>query len=374
MEWRRPHQNYRKMNQFSVELPLNITSLGQISLNILVELFNRGLTPNVFIIGQPDFSFSQVPESFPNWLSMCQRKANRKFSREQTLIKLWHINGSQSRLTDHGVLWTVHETDTISDSEANILRQWDHVCVTSNYTKEVLKRSDVAAEVVTNPFDSVNFHKVDLNKEGLEDVVTFGLFGKLENRKNIPNIIKMWCHKFGGNKKYRLTLGVWNNFLTPEQNSQAIHRIFAECGGQPWNVSAHPFSAQNSIYNQLLNSIDIDLSGLSLAEGWNMNLFQTLALGKHAVVHNNTGHKEFADSSNSLLIESDGLVSCEDGMFYQKGAEFNIGSFPKYNVEEAIAAMEKILEKVGSENTAGTKIPEKFTIKRTVDSLLGYVK
>lgn len=358
---------------FSIELPINPTSLGQISLSVLLELHRRDLNPNIFVIGQPDFSFTQVPEEFPTWLAMGQRKANKRFSRDQSLIKIWHINGSQARLTDHGILWTVHETDTITDSEANILRQWDQVCVTSNYTKEVFKRSDIAAEVVTNPFDSVNFKKVEVNKAGLEGVVTFGLFGKLEHRKNIPNIIKMWCHRFGNDPKYRLTLGVWNNFLTPEQNSQFIQKIFAECGGQPWNISLQPFFQQNSIYNQLLNSVDIDLSGLSLAEGWNMNLFQTLGIGKQAVVHNNTGHKEFANEKNSILIESDGVVSSEDGMFYQKGAEFNIGNFPKYNPDEAIAAMEKAVGQIG-ENKEGLKIPGQFTIKRTVDSLLSFLK
>lgn len=360
--------------QFSIELPINSTSLGQVSLGVLIELFRRDLNPNIFFIGQPDLSFTQFPEGFDQWLSLCARKANKKFNKEQTLIKIWHINGSQARLTEHSVLWTVHETDILTDSERNTLKQWDHVCVTSNYSKEVFKRSDIAAEVVTNPFDSVNFKKEEVSKKGLEDVITFGLFGKLENRKNIPNIIKMWCHKFGGDKKYRLNLGVWNNFLSPEQNSQFINRIFAECGGKPWNVNPQPFFPQNSLYNNLLNSIDIDLSGLSLAEGWNLNLFQTLGIGKHAIVHNNTGHKEFANSKNSLLIESDGKVPAEDGMFFQKGAEFNIGNFPKYNVDEAMAAMEKIVERVGTENVEGLKIPDEFSAKRTVDSLINYVR
>jgi hypothetical protein len=39
------------MSNFSLQIPINGTSLGQVSTNFLYELFSRKLEPNIFPIG-----------------------------------------------------------------------------------------------------------------------------------------------------------------------------------------------------------------------------------------------------------------------------------------------------------------------------------
>ncbi len=50
---------------------------------------------------------------------------------------------------------------------------------------------------------------------------------------------------------------------------------------------------KNSLYNDYLNSANIIL-GMSGGEGWGLPEFQSVALGKHAVILNATGYKDWA--------------------------------------------------------------------------------
>ena len=61
------------MSNFSLQVPINGTSLGQVSTNFLYELFTRKLEPNIFPIGGVDVSSYEdiVPQEFMAWLQLC---------------------------------------------------------------------------------------------------------------------------------------------------------------------------------------------------------------------------------------------------------------------------------------------------------------
>ena len=68
-----------------------------------------------------------------------------------------------------------------------------------------------------------------------------------------------------------------------------------ELGGKTYkNINFLPHLKTNSEMNELYNSIDINLSGLSGAEGWNLPAFNSTCLGKWSIVLNATSHKDWA--------------------------------------------------------------------------------
>ena len=69
------------------------------------------------------------------------------------------------------------------------------------------------------------------------------------------------------------------------------------------NINFLPYLKTNSEVNDFLNAIDIDLSGLSGGEGWNLPSFNATALGKWSIVLNATSHTDWATQSNSILVE-----------------------------------------------------------------------
>ena len=84
------------MSQFNLQVPINPTSLGQVSTNMLYEFFLKKLEPNIFLIGNPDISSFDglLPEDFTKWLNHCCGKAQSDFKSSDPTLKLWHINGS----------------------------------------------------------------------------------------------------------------------------------------------------------------------------------------------------------------------------------------------------------------------------------------
>ena len=168
--------------------------------------------------------------------------------------------------------------------------------------------------------------------------------------------------KYGNNNKYQLSCCVNNPFFKPDQMKLLID---AATQGQHYsNLNFLPHLTTNSEVNELLNAIDIDLTGLSGGEGWNLPAFNSTCLGKWSVLLNETSHKDWATEKNSILVQSSGT------MFFKNGQPFNQGEFFTWTEDEAIAGMEAAESKVGEINTEGLKLGKTFTYKNTVDSLL----
>ena len=139
------------------------------------------------------------------------------------------------------------------------------------------------------------------------------------------------------------------------------------------NINFLPHLATNSEVNEYLNSIDIDLGGLSGGEGWNLPSFNATCLGKWRIVLNSTSHKDWANKDNSILIEPSGEMAVSDGVFFTDNQAFNQGTFYTWTEDEAISAMELAESKMGQVNTEGVKMGDKLTYENTVDSILSII-
>ena len=131
-----------------------------------------------------------------------------------------------------------------------------------------------------------------------------------------------------------------------------------------------PHLKTNSEVNDLLNAIDIDLTGLSGAEGWNLPAFNATCLGKWSIVLNETAHKDWADNTNSILVESNGIEPCYDNKFFQEGSPFNQGNIFTWDSDVVSQAMDLAVSKKGQFNTNGELLKDKFSYSRSVDRLL----
>ena len=181
----------------------------------------------------------------------------------------------------------------------------------------------------------------------------------------------MWAKKYGNNYNYQLSCCISNSFMKPEVLNQFINQALE--GKQYGNINFLPFLKTNSEVNEFLNAIDIDLGGLSGAEGWNLPSFNATALGKWSIVLNATSHKDWANNNNSILLEPSGKIPCYDGQFFHQGQPFNQGSIYDFNEDEAISKMEEAENKCKQENTEGLKLQQEFSYGKTVDKILEYL-
>lgn len=351
-----------------VNSPLNSVSFGNVAYNIVRELYKKSTPIDLFPIGdRVDIgAYDKTHQGFINYLNEAVNKRLFSYSANNTCFKLWHIMGSESRLGKNQGLLTFHETSEITNIEKNILDSQDVIFVSSSFTKSVFEAKNVKNVVhVPLGFDE-DFCKT--GRSYLQDKIHFGLLGKLEYRKNTARIIKNWLKIFGNNPRYQLSCAISNPFL---DKNVFQSEIFAILDGKHYNnINFVPSMNTNSEVNDFLNSIDIDLGGLSGSEGWNLPSFNATCLGKWSVVLNATAHKDWATQHNSILIEPSRMKEAHDGMFFVKGSPVNQGCFFDLSDEEMANAIEHSVTYAKRPNPEGEKLASQMTYRHTTETIL----
>lgn len=365
------------MKSVNLELAINPTSLGNVSFNLLKEAFllrnefDFVLFPERDQIDFSAFSIEQKSE-FVEWVNELIFKSGAKFCRENPSLKNWHINGSQYSSSTRPNLLTYYETDSPTETEIKYVNSQNHTFFSSSFAAKLFK--DCGCENVSNiglGFDKDILESVNATPDYYDsEVINFGLMGKFELRKNTQKIIQNWIRKYGDDTKYNLNCLVTNQFLSKEEMESSISRSLF---GRRWkNVNILPYFGKSKDVYSFIKYIDIDLTGLSGGEGWNLPAFNSTCLGKWSVVSNCSAHTDWANKENSILVEvSQGeKLAAEDGKFFRKGSHFNQGSFFKIEDEAMIEGMERAEKLARTNNIHGEALREKFTYEKTLKSIL----
>jgi hypothetical protein len=360
------------VSKLAFNLPLNSTSLGQVSLGILRELFNRRLEINLLPIGGVDLSTQKQDSEFLSWIKSSILPSLSTHSKKTPIFKLWHLNGSLESFSEKQVLLSFYEVDSPTPVEINIVKNNEKVLFSSNYTVDLFKSLGLKnVEFLPLAFDSNHFYQTTKRKiEGIQ----FGLFGKLEpQRKRHLKTLALWAKKYGNNPNYKLNCAIFNHFLDPATQSQIINQALN--GQKYFNINFLNFMQSNEIYNDLLNNTDIVLA-MSGGEGWGLPEFQCVALGKHCLGLNAHAYKDWMTEENSVLIQPNSKIPCYDNVFFRQGENFNQGNIFDWNDQEFLDGLDKVESryKENSINTEGLKLQEKFTYSKMVDSILDIMK
>jgi len=356
------------MHKLNLDAPFNSLSLGNVSLNFVRELMDKDIELNIFPVGQSDFSaFDKLPEETFEYIKESSMNSLKKLERSTPTLKVWHLNGSEKKIGDKQFLYSFYEVSSPTEEEISIVKAQNHVFFSCSEAAEIFKEKGCDnVSYVPLGFDP-DFHRT--NKEYLgKDIIHFGIIGKMERRKNTQALIQLWCKKFGNNPRYQLSCLVNNPFFKKEQMDQQM--IIALNNQKYSNVNVLPRLKTNSEVNEVLNSIDIDLSGLSNGEGWNLPAFNATALGKWSIVSNCTSHKDWANNENSILVDPTGKQPCYDNLFFKEGGQFNQGEYYRLNGVDISAAMDQAVQVAKSENEEGLKLQEEFTYKKTIEKIL----
>ena len=366
------------MSNFSLQLPINSTSLGQCSTNILYEVYTRGLKPNIFPIGGIDLSSFDglLDEGFSYWLRECIDKAIGEYKKSEPSLRLWHLNGSQETISKYNFLYSFIELDNVTPTEKNIISNHEKVFFPCDYNVNICKRSGCEnVEKIPLGFNYLAFKEVKAPKYKNGEIV-IGVVGKLEKRKNHPKVIKILSEKYGNRSDIKIHLHVYNPFLdqqNPQRCAQINQGLITQyCGGQiPYNFNIYGFFPKLSELNQSYNIMDIIVDG-SGGESFSLPSFSVAALGKQSVIHYNSGMKEWANDKNSFLVEPNGKIPAADGLFFPKEGKFNIGNIYDFSEEEMAEKIDEAIKAIkgGKKNEEGKKLQSQFTWKNSCDKLL----
>ena len=211
--------------KLTVNAPINSLSFGNVSTNILRQLYKKNTELTFFPIGDnvEISAFDKIKKDFVDYLQNSTNKRFETINKNTPCLKLWHIFGSESRFSKNQSLYTFHETSDLTKIEKNLLKTQDLIFVSSNYTKKIFDINGIE-NVVHAPlgFDDDFFIT---NKEYLPNKIHFGLMGKFEYRKNTSRIIKTWLKLFGNKPEYQLSCVVNNSFLDKSKFQIEITKI-----------------------------------------------------------------------------------------------------------------------------------------------------
>lgn len=350
---------------------LNQLSFGNVSYNVLRELYRRQI--QVVLIprsGNADLSAFSPDPQFAAWIQNAITGRYRKIDRTLPTLNIWHIRDSEFKPTDRQFTLSFHETDSATDSEVNILNQQEHTFFTSNWSVNTFKTYGVK-NVSYVPL-GLDEDFTPLGQTTDPAVINWHLGGKAEPLRKLTAFkIQSWIKKYGGQKGHMLNLCVTNPFFRPEDMNAFYGQVFG--GSKPWNVNIIPFMKTNREVNATYNACQLDLSGFSRGEGYNLPAFNMTALGKWSIISNCSAHKDWATKDNAVLIEPKGMVPAVDGMFFHPNAEFSSGNMYDFNMDDFVGAMEQAEKLARTPNIEGLKLARTHTYKRTVDEILAKI-
>jgi len=360
----------------NLSVPLNSLSFGFVSQSILVELFKRNISANIFPIGN-QVDLSSYPalaklEGFENCFKQSIQNSLERFNKNDPSFNLWHILGSEQ---SHGVrrnTLTFHELDSLTKTESNILANIDSVFLSSKYSQEVFKSHGINSIYCPLGFDSLHFKKTN-RKYFNDDRIVISVFGKCElSRKRHSKVIPALVKKFGGDRRYAIHLSIYNTFLNQDQNNQLVLQLLG--GSKPFNFNILPYTKTLDEFNHNLNCTNVVIDGGN--ESWSVPSFSAIALGAYGVLGNYGALKDWGAGTNSEMIESCGKIPVYDNMFFREGGNTNQGNIFDINEDDIISATERAIEKYKNNpiNSAGLSLQEKFTWSKTTDIILKNLK
>jgi glycosyltransferase involved in cell wall biosynthesis len=355
--------------EFVFNAPFNGVSFGQVSTAIARELHESEADCCISPIqGNADFQSQSLTKDFVEWFSERTQSFHYEHSRKNPSLKLWHLMGALESVSHKQVLFSFYELGSPTKAEINIAKNNDEVVFSSQASVDAFASHGVNAHYIPLGFDKHNF-KVTDRKYFDDDRIVFNLCGKFEKRKHHEKIMRAWAKKYGNSRKYFLQCAVFNSFLSPQDNNNLIGKALE--GKKYPNITLLGMMQKNSEYNDFLNSANIVI-GMSGGEGWGLPEFQSVGLGKHAVVMDAHGYKGWANEANSVLVQPSTKIDAEDGLFFKRESMYNKGEIFDFNEDDFISACEQAIKRVESNkiNEEGLKLQDKFSYKETTEKLL----
>lgn len=354
--------------------PISSLSLGQVSFNLIRELYKRKIQVAFFPIGNPDFSAFKVDPQFGAWLEQAANQRYQRLDRKVPTLKVWHIRDSEARLSDRQYLFSFHETDSPTTDEVAVVNHQDHTFFSSSWSVDNFK---------TFGASNVSFAPLGLDEDFVPaperimspDVTHWILTGKHEDlRKMTSAKLIAWMKRYANKKEHQLTICVNNPFYRKETcgvtTDDLINRVFAAAGGKPFNITVLPPLKTNSEMLRVYQAADVDLSGFARAEGWNLPAFTVTAFGKWSIVSNCSAHKDWATDENAILVDPSGMMKAIDNFFFQEGSQFSRGNMFDFAPDAFDKALEMAEKLAKTPNPAGEKLRETHTYAKTLDAIL----
>ncbi len=108
------------------------------------------------------------------------------------------------------------------------------------------------------------------------------------------------------------------------------------------------------------------------AEGWNLELLEMMSCGKSVIATGYSGHTEFCDDDNCMIVETGELEDAQDGKWFRgQGKWASIGDKQIDQMAEYMREVHKLKQKDDLKiNQNGIETAKKFSWTNTANKIV----
>jgi glycosyltransferase involved in cell wall biosynthesis len=289
----------------NVYTPINNLGYGVVGINVTKEL-SKITDVALFPIGQIDWKLEDED------IISLTNLINKPYSASHDCLKIWHEHSLAERIgSGEFGAYVFFEIDTFDDRRKKHVESTDVLFVASKWAKNVvLSNTDLSSsDVFVAPcgVDTDVFYHIP-NRMKNEKCIFFTC-GKWEYRKGHDIIIEAFNRAFDSNEDVELRMMCDNPFLNPTESRYWTNKYLDD------RISLIGRVDNQSTLAFIMGQADCGIFP-SRAEGWNLELLEMMACGRHCIATNYSAHTEFCNSENCMLIDIDEKEKAFDGKFF----------------------------------------------------------
>lgn len=350
----------------TVSAPLNHTGYGVASRNIVRSLVNMGNDVALFPIGDPVATSKEEYEIFSSAINN-----SVMFDINAPYLKIWHQFDLATRLgRGNYIAFPFFELDTFDDREKNQLKVPDNIIATSQWAKDILTNNGITQPITVAPLgvdlSLFDYKKYSTNKP--KNKYVFLTIGKWEVRKGHDILADVFLSAFPDNQDVELWILAaehTSSYCSPEETDQWKQKYSVDP-----RIKIIPGVASQEEISQIISESDCGLYP-SRAEGWNLELLETMAMNKPVIATNYSAHTEFCTNENSFLVQIDELEPAFDGKAFRKQGKW--AKIKQQQIDQIISYMRDVYEKNIRTNVNGVKTAEILSWNNTCQNILGCI-
>lgn len=348
----------------NLSAPINSTGYGVASLNIIKQLQSLNHNVALFPIGGVSVDNQQDYDLFKKILN-----DSKIFDIHAPFIKIWH----QFDLASHVgkgkyYAFPFFELDTLNNIEKLHLSIPDTIIVSSSWAEQVIKNNSIRTDTliaplgvdtsIFNPANSVQFNFRNPDK------YIFLNIGKWEIRKGHDILLELFLSAF----PYEQDVELW--ILASENTNSYSNKEELENWKKIYKnprVKLFDGADSHSDIAHLISNCDCGIYP-SRAEGWNLELLETMSMNKPVITTDYSAHTEFCDQNNSFLVPITDTEKAFDGKAFQgQGNWAKIGQKEK---DQIIDYMRFVYKNRLNTNEHGLATAQKYSWTNTVDQIV----
>lgn len=318
--------------QLNLVAPINTTSYGIASTNILIALQNLGVEVSLFPISGMECDQDKV-----EYVQAALELA-KKPNFQAPSLRIFH----QNLLAEHvsstlRIGFPIFELDRFNEIEKHHLSNQDRLFVCSDWAKEIISRNgiDTPTHVVPLGVDRTIFNEnvLPTTLPGGPNTYRFFNCGKIEIRKGHDLLVHMFNEAFTPEDDVALIISWQNRFMTDKENEEWIRYYKNSKLGD--KIHFVPWVKSPSELASVMAACDCGVFP-SRAEGWMMPALEMLSMGKKVITTRYSGHTQYVNDINSSLVNVvDGEMAVDGKWFFGQGQWARIGevefkSFVRY--------------------------------------------